>query len=163
MKNFLVYSKQPIQTSINLDDAVNIRLVRKGLRFLYLFDITGIASAVFNRFYLLGFLILINLMLFSILLSLEFLDPISKYLISIKYSMHVLLVIFGFEIEEFFLKRKKYKIEAFVTAKNSRIAFEWLISELNIHFIKKPSFRFRMLNFFKGFFCKVKCNANKQN
>ena len=156
MKNFLIYSKKPIQHSINLDDAINIRFLRKGLRLFYIFDLTGIIYAISNRFYLLSFLILLNSVLVKVLLSFEALEPFAVYLITFKYSINVLLVIFGFEIEEFLLKRKKYKFQTFAVAKNSKIAFENLISELQINFVKKPS---KMMNFIKKFTQKCK----KQN
>jgi hypothetical protein len=149
MKNFFVYSKKPLKDDFSIKEALNIRLLKRGIRILYFVDIIGFFYALYNKFYSLAFVIFMVGMSSIILTSLDSLEQYSNYIETSVFVFHVALVIFGLEIEEFFLKRRKFKMEGFIIEKNLTTAREKLDNSLKIKYTKQNSVFIRFLLGFK--------------
>jgi hypothetical protein len=149
MRNFLIYSKKPLNSQISMEETFKIKYLKRGLRLAYIFDVTGIFYAFYKKFYLLGLLLLALTMLFSFLVEIESLAPFKNYINLTKIGINIFLVIFGLEIEEFLLKYKGFAMQGFMFAKKENLAKNELESSLNITFYQTSFFKKYYNKFFK--------------
>lgn len=116
MRSFAVYSRNSLARSFTLKEASEIVFVRNGIRLSFLIDIFGIMVSIHRRLYSVTLLILISIAAFQ---AVVFFAPQYSYLAyTFKACFNLFLVFFGYEIEEFLLKRKGLKLVGFKVGKN---------------------------------------------
>lgn len=130
MKNFAIYSKNGLKKKLSVKEIEDIRFVKGGLRLIFLIDILGIFYFLYRRFYVLA---LIAFCLFVIFEVLFFYLPLYENLISnLKLATSFIFIIFGREMEEFFLSKKGYQVRSFEFAKTEKEAILKLEERLNV-------------------------------
>lgn len=130
MKSFAVYSRQNFTSSLSLDEIADMRLVCNGIRPMFIFDITGIVYSFYRKMYTLAFLLILW---FIFIIAIKYIFDISHDIIfSICLSINFTLVIFGKEIEEFFLKKRGFKVIDWETGRNLKEAAFKLQQKLSV-------------------------------
>lgn len=122
MKGFSVYSKKDVKKPLTLKEATDIRIVKRGLGFLYLFDVTGILYAFYRRLYTLGIFLIFVMVVLAVLPSFQMFANHMQYIDFIRIAIGVTLAIFSIEIEEYFLTKRGYKMQGFILAQNAKEA-----------------------------------------
>ena len=122
MKGFSVYSKKDVKKPLTLKEATDIRIVRRGLGLLYLFDVTGILYAFYRKLYTLGIFLILIMITLSVLPSFQMFANHMKYIDFARIALGVTLAIFSVEIEEYFLSKRGYKMQGFILAQNAKEA-----------------------------------------
>ncbi len=150
MKNFFIYSQKPLKSEFNPDEFLKVKVLERGIRFVYLVDFLGAFYAFKKGFRLLGSLILIITIVFNVLIN------GNENLLFLKWWFNVVLAVFGIEIEEFFAKRKGFKMEGFTFAKNMKNVEFMLESNVKIKVAKGKSFLEKATVKLKSIFKKTK-------
>ncbi len=119
MKGFALYSKNYSTRFLTLKEILNIRYIKNGFRIAYVFDITGFIYAFSRKLYLLGIILLILSLGIPLVNNLSFVSPLMENIIlKGQLIFNIFLVIFAVEIEEFFLKRRGFKLVDFKNSRN---------------------------------------------